>query len=39
MHDDLFARMRVLAERRSQAEVNARLHDFASGDIEIVPLE
>jgi hypothetical protein len=37
--DDLFARMRVLAEGRSRIEVNAYLEGLASGDAEIVPLQ
>src|SRR5215213_8517863 len=37
--DDLFARMRVLAERRSRVEVDAHLDDLASGNAEIVPLK
>src|SRR4249919_2385691 len=37
--DDLFARMRVLAEGRSRVEVNAYLEGLASGDAEIVPLQ
>ena len=37
--DDLFARMRVPAERYSRAEVDAHLDDLASGDAEIVLLE
>src|SRR3954466_13840771 len=37
--DDLFARMRVPAERYSRAEVDAHLDDLASGDAEILLLE
>src|SRR3954454_19925082 len=37
--DDLFARMRVPAERGSRAEVDAHLDDLAPGDAEIVLLE
>lgn len=37
--DDLFARVRVLAERHSRVELDAHLDDLASGDAEIVPLE
>ena len=35
---DFVARMRVPAERRSWGEINAHLHDLASGASEIVPM-
>src|SRR5712671_7437184 len=37
--DDLFARMRVVAEGHSRVEVDAYLDGLASGDTEIVPLQ
>src|SRR5688500_18059600 len=37
--DDLFARMPMLAERRSRSELDAHLDDFASGRAEIVSLK
>jgi len=36
---DLFARVRMLAERRAGSEIDECLYDFASGDAQIVPLE
>ena len=35
--DDLFARMRVLEQRRARVDVDAELDDLASGDVGIVP--
>jgi hypothetical protein len=37
--DGLFARVGVLAKRGSRVEVNARLHHFAAGNAQVVPLE
>src|SRR5260370_34997903 len=37
--DDLFARMRVPAERRSLGEIDAPLDDLESGSAEVVPLQ